>query len=65
MGGDIRAVMDECPDVRLAIVGAGPEEEELKRVFKGTKVGGGGGGQGGQVLEGVLKGTKAGGDQGR
>jgi len=34
---DIRAVMDQCPNVRLAIVGAGPEEEELRRVFAGTK----------------------------
>uniref|UniRef100_A0A7S2CA78 Glycosyltransferase subfamily 4-like N-terminal domain-containing protein n=1 Tax=Florenciella parvula TaxID=236787 RepID=A0A7S2CA78_9STRA len=34
---DIRAVMDQCPNVRLAIVGGGPEEEELRRVFAGTK----------------------------
>lgn len=34
---DIRAVMDQCPNVRLAIVGAGPEEEELRRAFAGTK----------------------------
>jgi sulfoquinovosyltransferase len=33
---ELRPVLDALPDVRLAIVGKGPHEEELRRVFAGT-----------------------------
>jgi glycosyltransferase involved in cell wall biosynthesis len=33
---ELRRVMDELPDVRLAIVGDGPYREELKTLFEGT-----------------------------
>jgi len=33
---DLRPIMDRLPNVRLAIVGKGPHEEQLKEVFAGT-----------------------------
>ena len=34
---DIRPVLDRMPNARLCIVGKGPQEDELKEYFKGTK----------------------------
>lgn len=34
---DLKAVLEALPDVRLAIVGKGPQEQELREHFKGTK----------------------------
>jgi glycosyltransferase involved in cell wall biosynthesis len=34
----LKAVLDENPSVRLAIVGAGPYEKELRKLFKDNKV---------------------------
>mmetsp|Transcript_32458 Transcript_32458/g.74345 ORF Transcript_32458/g.74345 Transcript_32458/m.74345 type:complete len:483 (+) Transcript_32458:44-1492(+) len=34
--GMIRGVLDNIPEARLAIVGCGPAEEELRKVFEGT-----------------------------
>lgn len=34
---DIKAMMKKMPNARLCIVGKGPQEEELKEHFKGTK----------------------------
>jgi len=45
---DLRAVLDANPDVRLAIVGTGPYEKDLKQLFEGTKT----------VFTGVLRGEK-------
>lgn len=34
---DIKPVLEKLPNARLCIVGTGPQEEELKEYFKGTK----------------------------
>lgn len=33
----LRGILDRLPNVRLAIVGTGPAEEDLKEYFAGTK----------------------------
>ncbi|CAM9520342.1 unnamed protein product, partial [Chrysoparadoxa australica] len=35
--GDIRAILEKVPEARMAFVGTGPDEEELKAKFEGTK----------------------------
>mmetsp|Transcript_58112 Transcript_58112/g.173427 ORF Transcript_58112/g.173427 Transcript_58112/m.173427 type:complete len:315 (+) Transcript_58112:381-1325(+) len=34
---DIKAVLERVPNARLCLVGGGPNEDDLKRYFKGTK----------------------------